>query len=208
MLKNIIYITISILIFFIGVLIYGIILNSSEISLSDAMKKKGIKNLENVHLVIHREEYKLQLFSGKKLIKEYKVVFGRNNSSVKKSKTDFVTPLGKYKICSIIKKSKYYRTFKLNYPNSYNADVALRNGSINKSEYLKIVNADKDGKCPPGNTKLGSNISIHGIGKYNFIFNNLPFVFNWTNGSIALSNQDIDELYSVIKVGTSIEIKN
>ncbi len=196
------------MIFFIGVLIYGIILNSGEVSLSKAMKKKGIKNLENVHLVIHREEYKLQLFSGKKLIKEYKTVFGRNNSFIKRSKSDFVTPLGKYKIYKIIKKSRYYKTFKLNYPNSYNAAVALRNGNISKSEYLEIVNADKDGKVPPENTKLGSNISIHGIGKYNFIFKNLPFVFNWTNGSIALSNQDIDELYSVVKVGTSVEIKN
>jgi len=54
---------------------------------------------------------------------------------------------------------------------------------------------------------LGGDIGIHGIGRLNFFFKNLPFVFNWTDGSIALSNENIDELISVVKVGTKIVIR-
>ena len=54
---------------------------------------------------------------------------------------------------------------------------------------------------------LGGEIGIHGIGRLNYIFKNLPFVYNWTNGSIAMSDEDIDELYSVVKLGTKVVIK-
>jgi hypothetical protein len=54
---------------------------------------------------------------------------------------------------------------------------------------------------------LGGNLGLHGIGKFNFIIKNLPFVFNWTNGSIALSDEDIDEIFSIVKVGTKVVIK-
>ncbi len=50
-------------------------------------------------------------------------------------------------------------------------------------------------------TELGNNIGIHGIGRLNFIFKNLPFIYNWTDGSIAVSNENIDEIYSVAKKG-------
>jgi hypothetical protein len=49
-------------------------------------------------------------------------------------------------------------------------------------------------------------IGIHGIGQLNFLFKNLPFVFNWTDGSIAISNEEIDELYGVIQKGTKVTI--
>jgi len=54
---------------------------------------------------------------------------------------------------------------------------------------------------------LGGNICIHGIGRLNSIFKNLPFVYNWTDGSIALSNESLDEILSVIKTGTQVVIK-
>ena len=40
-----------------------------------------------------------------------------------------------------------------------------------------------------------------------YIFKNLPFVFNWTNGSIAMSDENIDEIHSVIREGTEVVIK-
>ncbi|HQJ45413.1 MAG TPA: L,D-transpeptidase, partial [Ignavibacteriaceae bacterium] len=57
------------------------------------------------------------------------------------------------------------------------------------------------------NQVLGGNIGIQGIGRLNYVFKNLPFVYNWTDGSIALSNEDLDEIIKVIKPGTQIVIK-
>ena len=61
--------------------------------------------------------------------------------------------------------------------------------------------------CTSDKTILGGNIGIHGIGRYDYFFKNLPFVYNWTDGSIAVSNEDIDELYTAVKKGTEVVIK-
>jgi len=206
MLKNIFYITSSIAIFFAGIIVYGIILNLREIKLSEAMKEKGLNSISNPTIIINRKKYTLDLYSDSVKVKQYKVVFGRNNGFEKNSRNDFITPIGNYKICHIDSNYKYYKRLKLNYPNVQDAERSLRKGIISRIEYFTILNALKKNNCSYIYTKLGGNISIHGIGKYNIIFKNLPFVFNWTNGSIALSNENIDELCSVVKIGTKVKI--
>ncbi len=208
MLKNIFYIFFSVVVFFTGVLFYGILLNSKEIPLSKAMALKKIVRIKNAKLIVHRMTYKVDLFSDTVLVKSYRAVFGRNGSNVKLNGRDFATPRGYYKICRIDTNSRYYKCFRLNYPNENDAAEALKRKSITREEYLKIVHFLNKNGCPPQTTYIGGRIGIHGIGKYDFIFRNLPFVFNWTNGSIALSNRDIDEIYSVVKIGTPVIIKD
>ncbi len=206
MLRNVLYISASIIIFFIGLIIYGIILNLKEENLNDILTEKGIQKLENVKLVVSRKNYRIELYSDKLFIKSYKAVFGKNNSTIKISKDDQVTPIGEYKICSIDTNSLFHKLFQLNYPNDKDAAEAMKQGYINKDEFDAINLAHKKNECPPKETSLGSNIGIHGIGKYNFIFKNLPFTFNWTDGSIAISNENIDELFSIVKIGTPVKI--
>jgi murein L,D-transpeptidase YafK len=207
LLKNILYTGAGILIFFFGVVLYGVILNLREDSLAEAMAEKGMKSLGKVFLVVDRANYRMNLYSDTVLVKSYKAVFGSNNSSYKISKDDLTTPTGKYFICGINNNSRYHKFFKINYPNKRDAAEALKNGYISKEDFRKIM-ATPENDCPPDNTPLGADIGIHGIGKYNYIFKNLPFVFNWTNGSIAVSNENIDELFSVAGIGTQVEIKN
>lgn len=206
MLKNIIYVSASVLLFFAGLICYGVILNLREVSLDDTLKEMGIDSPENVKLVIDRKNYKIELYSDKMLIKSYKAVFGKNSGSVKKSSNDLVTPVGDYKICGFDISDKYHMFFQLNYPNEKDAAESLKRGYINETEFDAIVLAQSKNECPPKNTRLGANIGIHGIGEYDIIFRNLPFVFNWTNGSIAVSNENIDELSRVVKVGTQVKI--
>ena len=206
MLRNIFYITSSILFFFAGIIVYGIVLNLREITLSEAMREKELNVITNPSIIINRKNYTLELYSDSIKIKQYKVVFGRNSGYNKKSKDDFVTPTGNYKICNIDTNFIYYKQLKLNYPNIQDANRGLKEGIISKYEFISIINSLKNNGCSYDYTKLGGNIGIHGIGKYNLIFKNLPFVFNWTNGSIALSNENIDELCSVVKIGTKVKI--
>ncbi len=208
MIKNIIYIFGSVLVFLAGVIVYGIILNSKEIPLSEAMAENNLKKLKNVRLIVHRMDYEMDLYSDTVFVKSYKAVFGRNSSNVKTGAQDFATPRGRYRICRIDTNARYYKCFRLNYPNESDAADAFKKKEITQKEYLKIVHSLETNGCPPQTTYLGGRIGIHGIGKYNFIFKNLPFVFNWTNGSIAISNDDIDELYKVVKIGTPVFIKD
>lgn len=208
MLRNIIYIMSSVLVFFGGIIVYGVIINLREVTLAEAMSNKNLSVISNPSIMVDRRNYSLTLFSDTILIKKYKAVFGRNSSSQKLSKNDLVTPVGEYEICKIDTNYIYYKKFYLNYPNQIDAAEALRLKIITREEFLAITNNLKLNKCSFENTVLGSDIGIQGIGEYNIIFKNLPFVFNWTNGSIAISNEDIDELLSVIKIGTKVTIKN
>ena len=206
MLKNILYISGSVVIFFAGMVLYGVILNLKEVTLAEALSDKGIKKIQNVRLFVDRKNYRIELYSDNVLVKTYKAAFGKNSATLKTSADDNVTPLGDYKICSIDTVSKFHKFLHLNYPNGRDAAEAIKQGYINRDEFNLIIFADRQNTCPPNNTKLGSGIGIHGIGTYDFIFKNLPFTFNWTNGSISVSDENIDELYSAVRIGTPVKI--
>lgn len=192
--------------FFAGLILYGVILNSGEISLEEALKQNNLTKIDNLKIIIDRSSYRLQIYSGNTLIKSYKTVFGKNPSKIKTSANDLVTPIGEYQVCAIENNHKYHKYLQLNYPNEKDAAEALKRGYINQKEFEIILNSVNKNECPNGNTKLGANIGIHGIGEFDIIFRNLPFTFNWTNGSIAISNKSIDELASIVKIGTHIKI--
>ncbi|MCB9210395.1 MAG: L,D-transpeptidase [Ignavibacteriales bacterium] len=208
MLRNVIYIMSSIILFFFGIIVYGVIINLRETPLKDALEEKEITKISNPSIVVDRRNYTLNLYSDTILVKQYSAVFGRNSGSVKLSKSDFITPTGKYKICKIDTNYTYYKKLYLDFPNLADASEALRNKIITKDEFLQISNSLSFNQCSSGNTVLGADIGIQGIGEYDIIFRNLPFVFNWTNGSIAISNENIDELLSVVNIGTKVTIKN
>lgn len=207
LIRNIFLTILTILLFLSGVLAYGILLNQREIPLSQAMLDKGFTSLEDVSIIIDRNKFSLELYEGDVLIKTYRASFGRNLSDKKKLANDGATPVGEYKVCEIISQHKYYKFIKLNYPNLDDASEALRKGIITQREFNKLKFEFYYSDCTSFDTPLGGNVGIHGIGRLNFFFKNLPFVFNWTDGSIALSNENIDELISVIKVGTKVVIR-
>jgi murein L,D-transpeptidase YafK len=204
--KNFIYFGISIILFFAGIIVYGIILNIREVSLDEAMQEKGISQLNDVYLIVDKRNFKLELYSDSILVKSYKAVYGRNSSRVKKSLNDNVTPIGAYKICMIDTSNLYHKFLQLNYPGINDVSEIYKNGYMEKEEYEKIIATLSQNDCLPSEYEFNKRIGIHGIGEYNSIFKNLPFVFNWTNGSIAVSNENIDELYAVTKAGTPVEI--
>ncbi|MCF8259624.1 MAG: L,D-transpeptidase [Melioribacteraceae bacterium] len=207
MFKNIIYVSSSIVIFFFGLILYGIIINPEGDSLEKTLSEKGVSKTDDIRIVVDRKNYKLELYSDSTLIKSYKAVFGRN-SGPKSKYGDYATPIGIYHICSIDTSQKYYKVLMLNYPNKRDAAEGLKNGFITNSEFQKIIEDHDDKRCISSDTGLGGNIGIYGTGDYDFILKNLPFVFNWTNGSIALSNNDIDEIVSLAKVDMEVEIRN
>ena len=205
--RTIIYMTSGIVVFLVGVIVYGIILNSLEEPLSEAMQGKGFDILNNVNIVVDRQSYTLSIYEDTVLIKTYRASFGRNLLEPKNRADDNATPVGEYKICDIDTAHNYYKFLKLNYPNLNDAAEALRKGLITQQEYDQLKFEFYYEDCPKLKTVLGGNVGIHGIGRLNYIFKNLPFVYNWTDGSIALSDENIDEIYSVVTKGTKVVIK-
>lgn len=205
--KNILFISAAMILFMIGVILYGVILNIREVPLSEAMIEKGFPKLINPNILVDKRNYALNLYEDTVLVKSYRVSLGRNILRAEKTADDEATPVGEYKICSIDTSHRYNKFFQLNYPNLSNATEALRKGWITQKVFDQIKFEFYYEGCTKYNKVLGGNIGIQGLGRLNYIFKNLPFVYNWTNGSIAMSNEDIDELYSVIKIGTKVVIK-
>ena len=207
LLRNIIFTIGAMALFISGVIVYGVILNLRQVPLSEAMAQKGFRNLSDVNLVVDRKTYTLNVYEDTVFIKAYRVSLGRNLSDKKKLSEDGATPIGTYKICSINSHETYYKFLKLNYPNLEDASEALRKSLITQKQFNQIKFEYYYEECVSSNTVLGGDIGIHGIGRLNPIFKNLPFVYNWTDGSIALSNESLDEILSVIKIGTQVVIK-
>ncbi|RKY98760.1 MAG: L,D-transpeptidase [Ignavibacteriae bacterium] len=199
--------TLAIVVFLCGVIVYGIILNLREIPLSEALTQKGFSELKNPNIVIDRVSFTLNLYEDSVLVKTYRASFGRTLHKPKSRAGDGATPVGRYQVCSIDTSYKYYKFFRLNYPSIDDATDALKKGLISQKEFNNIKFEYYYEGCTGYNIVLGGNIGIHGFGKFNYVLKNLPFVFNWTDGSIALSDEDIEEIYSVIKIGTKVVIK-
>jgi len=203
--KNILYLIGSFAIFLLGIVFYGIFFSRTQESLDSVIRKKNLDAIKNINIIISKSKYELRLFSDTTLLKSYKIVMGRVRNGKK-----FIygsTPVGKYKICELINKFKYHKLMKLNYPNSVDAAEMLLDKKISKSVYRKILLAEKNNDCPPNGINSIEQFGIQGIGEFDIIFKNLPFVFNWTNGSVAVSNYEIDELFAVCKIGTEVVIQ-
>ena len=84
------------------------------------------------------------------------------------------------------------------------AQRAFRAGRISYEQLKAIRRAHYLEREPPSNTPLGGQIGIHGIGNGDA---GIHEDFDWTDGCIALTNEQIDELAQWLKLGTRVEVR-
>ena len=135
-------------------------------------------------VVVFKHERKLVLLSRGKELKSYKVALGGEPVGPKARQGDHRTPEGLYVLDSRNPNSHFYKAFHVSYPNS--KDTA---------------SARKAGVSP------GGDIMLHGLPKGYAFLGKSQVLHDWTDGCIAVSNQEMDELWNLIRVGTPIEIK-
>ena len=135
-------------------------------------------------LVVYKSKRQLFAYSKGHLIKTYKISLGRQPFGGKEFEGDKKTPEGFYFINDKNPNSGYHKNLGISYPNRGDVENAKRLGK------------------PTGN-----NIKIHGIkNKIGFI-GKFHRWYDWTLGCIAVTDQEIDELYKAVKIKTPIEIK-
>lgn len=156
-------------------------------------------------LLINGTHRTLTVMEGGSPVKVFREIsFGGGGVGYKLRKGDMITPVGRYAIGWINRESKFELFFGLSYPNGRDAERGLARGIISPGEahYLQVL--DKAHHTPPQNTNMGGMIGIHGVGMGN---TELHRVLNWTDGCIALDNDQIYELSSWISLGMVVEIK-
>jgi hypothetical protein len=136
----------------------------------------------NYAFIVDKIKHKGYLYYSGKLSKEYDVEFGRNWIGDKNYSGDKATPEGMYRITKKKPDSGYHKALLINYPND--EDFA----TFNKRKRQGLISK---------NSRIGGLIEIHGNGGRGS---------DWTAGCVALTDRDIDELYSRVSVGTPVTI--
>jgi murein L,D-transpeptidase YafK len=166
---------------------------------------QGGTAVNGVWLKVDTQEATLTVMNGDQAQKVFKgIAIGRYGTTDVKMQGDHRTPLGSFTIGWIPEKSRYHRFLGLTYPDIERADRALAEGEITEAQWHAIRRASETKGRPPQNTPLGGFIGIHGTGAGDA---KIHQQYNWTNGCIALTNEQIDRLMTWIRVGTPVEIR-
>lgn len=135
------------------------------------------------YVFVDKSKSALYLLKNGKILKSIPVAFGRNPVGHKQKSGDKKTPEGVYQLDYKNEDSDFYKSIHISYPNE--EDI--------RSARLKGVD--------PGN-----QIMIHGQKNGYAKYARLTQRENWTDGCIAVTNEDMDIIWSSIDVPVPIEI--
>jgi murein L,D-transpeptidase YafK len=160
---------------------------------------------DEVWLLVDTNHLTLAVMRGESVMQKYNnIAIGSNGPTEAKLVSDETTPLGEFKISDINPRSRYHLFLLLDYPTMDHAQRALADGRIAPEEFVAVSNAWLEGELPPQNTQLGGFLGIHGIGDGSLeIHRNV----NWTDGCIAMTNEEMDELADLVGVGTRVSVR-
>jgi murein L,D-transpeptidase YafK len=134
-------------------------------------------------VVVFKAERKLLLLRGDRVLREFRVALGRNATGHKVEEGDSRTPEGYYVLDRRLRQSKFHRAIHISYPDGNDRRWAASEG-----------------------VKPGGAIMIHG--QPNGVSEDYvghPGI-DWTNGCIAVTNREIDEIWAMVDDGTEIRI--
>lgn len=135
-------------------------------------------------VVVIKKKRVLLLLKNGTVLKKYRIAIGRNPVGRKTRLGDGKTPEGEYVLDRRNPNSRFYRSIHISYPNADDLERARGKG-----------------------VTPGSAIMIHGLPKNYEDVGKLHTVTNWTRGCIAVTNGEIDEIWSLVADGTPIVIK-
>jgi len=161
-------------------------------------------------IFVTKQRQVLDLYRLGAKVKTYRVCLGLNPTGPKRITGDKKTPEGDYFICYKSTASRFCRFLGLSYPGVDDAQEAFQDGLINDEKRDSIINSILNGQSPPWDTKLGGWVGIHGYPTDDYLYRWSLLLFpkphNWTDGCIALWNFEIEELYSLVPLGTPVRI--
>ncbi|MGH8581002.1 MAG: L,D-transpeptidase family protein [Gammaproteobacteria bacterium] len=143
---------------------------------------------------------------GPKVERRFFISTGRGGGGGKSRRGDRKTPLGKYRIVDFNENSQFYYFMQLDYPSIKDAFWGLKNRIISRRDFDRIVLAHRFREIPPQQTALGGLIGIHGLGSMTAERLRIHDSMDWTQGCIALTNREINELRHYVDVGTRVVI--
>jgi len=156
---------------------------------------------------ISKSERLLLVRQNDEVIRQYHIAYGKGGTGKKTRLGDKKTPVGIYRITEFKSDSRFHFFMLLDYPNLLDAWRGYKNEVISAFQFKEIATAYRDRALPPQDTALGGYIGIHGIGETTPKQLEVHELFNWTEGCIALTNEEINELLQYVTIGTQVTIR-
>jgi murein L,D-transpeptidase YafK len=135
-------------------------------------------------ILILKKDHVMELLADGKVIRKYKVALGQGGLAAKQREGDGRTPEGRYVIDARNEYSAYHKALHVSYPSAEDRKRAASLG------------------VPPGGA-----IMIHGLPNGKGWAGSGHRLYDWTLGCIALTDEEIDEVWSLVPVGTPVEIR-
>jgi len=135
-------------------------------------------------ILVLKSERTLVLYSGTQELRRYRVALGGEPVGPKQRQGDHRTPEGKYVIDRRNARSQFHRALHISYPNAADRDRARRAG-----------------------VAPGGDIMLHGLPNGMGGLGKLHRLRDWTDGCIAVTNEEIEEIWRLVTDGTPIEIR-
>ena len=148
-----------------------------------------------LRLTLAKSTRTLTAWSGDTALKRYRVGLGDPDGD-KERQGDRRTPEGELTIVTRNTKSQFHKFLGLSYPNAEDARRGVKAGLISEATAKSILAADAQGRVPPWSSALGGAVGIHGGGGD----------VDWTLGCVAVTNDEIDELFEVVRIGTRLSV--
>lgn len=136
------------------------------------------------HVVVFKKERRLELISEGKVAKTYKVALGGDPVGPKTKQGDHRTPEGMYVLDFRNAHSQFYKSMHISYPGEHERAVARQKG-----------------------VSPGGDVFVHGLPNGYGAIGAAHRLRDWTDGCIAVTNEEIDEIWKAVPDGTPIEIK-
>jgi murein L,D-transpeptidase YafK len=136
-------------------------------------------------IVVIKSKRVMLLLNNGEILNAYRISLGKHPAGHKIRQGDQKTPEGTYVIDSRISDSKFYLALHISYPNDSD-----------------IKNAQQLGVNP------GGDIVIHGLpNRLGKKIGKLHRMTDWTDGCIAMTNSEMEQIWKLVPDGTAIEIK-
>lgn len=140
-------------------------------------------------IVAYKGKHLMEVYDGETLLKTYSIAVGKGGQGPKRYFNDNKTPEGEYRIDSRHKSRKFHLFLHVSYPN--------------RADRRAYKRGKRDGTIPSGRS-IGGAIGIHGEKKGKEW---LPHkLVDWTQGCIAVDNDEIEELYRAVKKNAKLII--
>jgi len=135
-------------------------------------------------IVVVKSARTMTLLKGDKILKTYKVALGTVPVGAKRVEGDHKTPEGIYSIDAKNPKSQFHLALHISYPSAADRERARKLG-----------------------TRPGGAIMIHGLTRSFAYLGALHRQTDWTDGCIAVTNAEIEEVWSLVPIGSRVEIR-